>query len=48
MDLEMNEPQQKYKLQLLGKKGRVSFMGGGGGSVCLLASSDFIFFLSQT
>lgn len=46
MDLEMNEPQQKYKLQLLGKKGRVSFMGGG--SVCLLASSDFIFFLSQT
>lgn len=34
MDLEMNEPQQKYKLQLLGKKGRVSFMGGGGGE-CL-------------
>lgn len=34
MDLEVNEPQQKYKLQLLGKKGRVSFGGGGGVFVC--------------
>lgn len=42
MDLETNEPQQKSKLQLFGKKGRVSFTWGFG---CLLVSSDLFFFL---
>lgn len=44
MDLEMNEPQQKYKLQLLGKKGRVSFMGGGGGGVFVCWRLLILFF----